>query len=69
VEPLIHALSDPDAKVRREAAWALGVIGDVRALPELERVAQEDTGETLWGSVVEAAREAAERIRQRMRNE
>jgi len=31
VEPLIHALSDPDANVREAAAQALGFIGDARA--------------------------------------
>jgi len=66
VEPLIGALDDPNEWVRRQAAWALGEIGDARALPELERVAREDTGKTPWGSVAEAAREAAERIRRRM---
>jgi len=34
-------------------------------LPELERMAREDTGKTLWGSVADAAREAIARIRQR----
>ena len=62
VEPLIRALSDPDEDVRWQAAWALGVIGEARALPELERVAQEDRSE----NVAEAARRAAERIRRRM---
>jgi len=67
VEPLIAALRDPDGGVRRYAAEALGKIGDTRALPELERVAQEDTGKTPWGeSVADAAREAIARIRARM---
>jgi HEAT repeat protein len=67
VEPLIAALRDPDGGVRRYAAEALGKIGDTRALPELERVAQEDTGKTPWGeSVAEAAREAIACIRERM---
>lgn len=62
VEPLIATLSDPDADVCRSAADALEKIGDPRALPELERVAREDKG---W-LVTNAAREAAEKIRQRM---
>lgn len=65
VEPLIRALRDQDKWVRRLAALALGEIGDPRALPELERVAQEDQNER----VAEAARKAAERIRQRMESE
>jgi HEAT repeat protein len=66
IEPLIQALGDPDEEVRWRAAEALGEIGDLRALPKLERMARKDTGKTLWGSVAEAAREAAERIRRRM---
>jgi len=60
------ALRDPDWYVCKGAAVALGEIGDARALPELERIAREDTGETWSGySVAEAAREAIARIRQR----
>jgi len=67
VEPLIAALRDPDASVRWYEVEALGRTGDARALPELERVAQEDTGKTPWGeSVADAAREAIARIRERM---
>lgn len=35
VQPLIHALHDPDNEVRWEAALALGEIGDERAIPPL----------------------------------
>lgn len=35
VEPLIHALSDEDWRVRQKAAWALGYLGDPGALPAL----------------------------------
>jgi len=67
VESLIAALHDPDACVRWYEVEALGRTGDARALPELERVAQEDTGKTPWGeSVADAAREAIARIRERM---
>ncbi|MEW6233639.1 MAG: HEAT repeat domain-containing protein, partial [Chloroflexota bacterium] len=67
VEPLIAALGDADAEVRRYAAWALGRIGDVRALLELERVAREDNGVTVFGRVADAAQEAVKRI-QGMKN-
>jgi HEAT repeat protein len=63
VESLITALHDWHPEVRGSAASALGKIGDPRALPELERVARED--KVLWG-VAKSAREAAEKIRQRM---
>jgi hypothetical protein len=76
VEPLIAAVHDPNVWVRLEAAEALGNIGDSRTLPELERVAREDTGVLEWRSklpppykherVADAAREAAEKIRGRM---
>ena len=60
-------LRDSDAHVRRQAAWALGEIGDALALPELERVAREDTGVTPWGRrVADMAREAAEKIQGRI---
>ncbi len=65
VMPLIQAIRDPDEGVRFWAAMALGEIGDPRALPELERVTREDTSKTLWGNVADAAREAAEQIRER----
>jgi len=31
----VHALTDTSAGVREQAAWALGAIGDSRALPGL----------------------------------
>src|SRR5690242_16054699 len=37
LEPLIDALADPSAEVRRAAAEALGVRGDPRAVPVLSR--------------------------------
>ena len=61
-----NAIRDKNEWGRWQAAWALGRIGDARALPDLERVAREDQGKTLYGRVAEAAREAAEKIRGRM---
>lgn len=78
VEPLIAALRHPDAIVRWSAARILGSVGDRRALPELERLAQEDntpvvtkghTGEFKstrpLNTVAKAAQQAAEKIRER----
>jgi len=39
---LIAALQDPSAEVRLWSAFALGTLGDARALPELERIAATD---------------------------
>ncbi len=66
VDSAIAALQDTDPLVRWIAIQALEWLGDSRALPHLEKLAREDTGRTLWGSVADAAREAAERIRRRM---
>jgi HEAT repeat protein len=66
VEPLISALRDSYAGLRCRAAIALGKIGDARALPDLERMALEDKGESIYGLVATWARWAAEKIRQRM---
>jgi len=38
VEPLIDALWDDDARVRLKAAWALGMLGDPRALGPLQKL-------------------------------
>lgn len=67
VDSLIQALRDPNEEVRWYVAWALGEIGDPHALPELERMAQEDTGMLPWGRLADAACRAAERIQERMR--
>ena len=67
VETLVNALQDADPNVRANAARILGQIGDARALPALERVAQSDRGTArITGSLVnvaEAARQAVERIK------
>jgi HEAT repeat protein len=57
VDSLIAALQDTDAGVAESAAYALGAIGDVLAVPHLERAAREDTRRGRFGrSVTEAAR-------------
>ena len=38
MEPLIDTLWDDDARVRVKAAWALGMLGDPRALAPLQRL-------------------------------
>ena len=38
MEPLIDTLWDDDARVRVKAAWALGMLGDPRALGPLQRL-------------------------------
>ncbi len=38
VDPLIETLWDDDSRVRLKAAWALGQIGDMRAIPPLRRL-------------------------------
>jgi len=61
VEPLIDALWDDDAQVRAKAAWALGMLGDPRALVPLQklyRIEREDARETI--------QEAMEMIKQGM---
>jgi HEAT repeat protein len=37
VDPVIRALADEDWRVRQKAAWALGVLGDQRAIPALRK--------------------------------
>ncbi|MDR0912721.1 MAG: HEAT repeat domain-containing protein [Methanobrevibacter sp.] len=44
VDPLIAILSDDDWKVRGAAAWALGGIGDKKALKPLENLLNDDSG-------------------------
>ncbi len=67
VQPLIAALHDSDPNIRWQATRILGGIGDARALPELERLAQEDRAKTMGTSslvnVADAARQAVEKIK------
>jgi HEAT repeat protein len=66
VMPLLEALRDPSPEVRFFSAFALGQIGDVRALPALQHVAAADEGTAQgWGSVREEAADAIEAIHAR----
>jgi HEAT repeat protein len=62
---LLSALDDPEPEVRRWAAFALGELGDKRALPELKRVALLDKSKARNGSSVRVeARRAYNRLSQ-----
>ena len=43
VDPLIETLADEDWKVRGAAAWALGNLGDEKAIPELEKLLDDES--------------------------
>jgi HEAT repeat protein len=45
VEDLIACQSDPRVCVRSSAAWILGNIGDIRAVPVLQRYLEDTSGE------------------------
>ncbi len=61
--PLIQALRHSNSNVRWSAVRALALVGDLRALFELRRVAHEDHGRTSWGeSVAGAAQSALDQI-------
>lgn len=63
---LMLALKDPEPEVRWWAAFALGELGDKRALPELKRVASVDKGRAQGGSSVRSeARCAYNRLLER----
>jgi len=64
VPELLSALSDPDGNVRRGTAWALGQIGDRRAVPFLIELLG-DTAGGMFGigeRICDVAAEALERI-------
>ncbi|MBX3010852.1 MAG: HEAT repeat domain-containing protein [Caldilineaceae bacterium] len=64
VAPLIAALQDAAAEVRYWAAFALGELGDERAIPPLEALAARDTTVLpQWGSIRQEALAALEAIR------
>jgi HEAT repeat protein len=56
IEPLLRAIRDESELVRKGVVNALGMVGDKRALPELKRVAAEDT-EAVAGRAREVMRE------------
>jgi hypothetical protein len=60
---LIKGLKSKDENWRWDVVWALGEIGDDKALPALRKVLEKDPS----SSVREAAQEAIQKIR--MRNE
>lgn len=63
VEPLTAALQDESADVVWQAADALRMIGDIRAILDLERVAKEDSRKTQYGgAVAKMAQYAIEQI-------
>jgi HEAT repeat protein len=61
VEPLIETLWDDDYRVRLKAAWALGQIGDQRAIRPLQRLYRMEKE-----GVQEIIAEALEEIKRRM---
>ena len=44
VDPLIETLEDEDWRVRGAAAWALGNLGDEKAIPALENLLDDESG-------------------------
>lgn len=64
--PLIKALRHPNSNVRWSVVRALAQIGDLRAILQLRKVAQEDRGRTSWGeSVSDAAQSSLDQIQDR----
>ncbi len=43
VDPLIEILNDEDWKIRGAAAWALGNLGDEKAIPALEKLLDDES--------------------------
>jgi HEAT repeat protein len=62
--PLL-ALLNPDSEVRRQAAIILGEVGDLWVAQYLEKLARDDLGWSLFGTVADAAQEAIEKIQKR----
>ena len=65
VEPLINALSDKNPEVRYWVAGALGMLGDVAAIPKLSVLARSDTSKR----VKEMAKKAIEDIKKAQSSE
>lgn len=70
VDPLIRViLNDSDSDVRYTACYALGEVGDARAIPSLQWVHQNDLGtDYVDRPVSEMAREAIEEILERSKS-
>jgi HEAT repeat protein len=71
VKPLLAAFDDPSSEVRYSIAYALGTLGDPRALPKLEAVAADDFAQTRYltqsgkpSTVADEARWAIDHIRE-----
>ncbi len=63
-DALIRALRHPNSNVRWSAVRSLSMLGDLRAVMGLRRVAQEDVGRTSWGeSVASTAQSALDHLR------
>ena len=60
VDPLIPLLKDPKKQVRKNAAWALGIIGDDRAVATLTASLDDPDGD-----VRTATREALDAIKKK----
>jgi HEAT repeat protein len=58
---LTETLDDPDPQVRRNAAWALGRIGDTAALPKLRALLADTALDGAVAREAEAAINAIER--------
>ena len=67
LQALLEDLKDKDSNVRFWSCVALGRLGDSRALPELEKLAQDDEGQNSHGKKVKrAAQEAIEKINSKL---
>jgi len=60
VDTLIQLLLDKESPVRRNAAWALGIIGDKRAISAIERLLEVEEDD----EVKTFTREALSKLRQ-----
>lgn len=61
---LLHALTDREPEVRFWAAFALGNLGDQRAIPALEHLAERDSESVPgWWSIRKEALDSIEQIR------
>ena len=63
LDALIAKIEDPSPEVRFWSAYALGEIGDTKAVPTLKKAAADDVGVARFGPVAAEARNALQRIR------